>query len=347
MLEGLFDELELQWARHKKRGPTRVIDFLGMLLVNLPERGLEVISLTRERQSALEVLIDKWLQRRPWVTDGDVTEHASAEPRELASLLGTLVFCSEVIPGGRTYMQGMLRQFAGLEVDWIRGRVRYARGRWRAVPLSDGFWRDLSWWRSALRCANCIPFRVQEVGVAAVVGTDASDYACGELVWLDGAREEMVLTFTDAERRRPINFRELLGVVRLVERWGARLEGRTLLIDIDNTAAVGSTDAWFSRAEDMQELVRRLLDVAQRFRLTIRPVHTPGELLHRPDQTSRGDQVEEPRLRFRQAAFRQLEGRYGPFSELLGAEHEFGSRGSADREALWLHPTFRTVATAL
>ena len=33
-LEALFEELELQWAVHKRRGPARVIEFLGMLLVN-------------------------------------------------------------------------------------------------------------------------------------------------------------------------------------------------------------------------------------------------------------------------------------------------------------------------
>ena len=41
-----------------------------------------------------------------------------ADPRELASFLGKLVFVSQVVKGGRTYMQGMLSQFKGLVVDW-------------------------------------------------------------------------------------------------------------------------------------------------------------------------------------------------------------------------------------
>ena len=92
-------------------------------------------------------------------------------------------------------MQSMLRQFAGLEVDWMRGRVRYVRGDWRQVELRAGFWRDLSWWRSALEASNCSPMTRPSAGTAATVGTDASDRACGELVWIDGAREEMVLRF--------------------------------------------------------------------------------------------------------------------------------------------------------
>ena len=196
-------------------------------------------------------------------------------------------------------MQAMLRQFAGMEVDWLRGTVRYLRGISQAgVDLTAGFWRDLVWWQSALQEAHCRPMRPPAGGVAAIIGTDASDLACGELAWIDGAREEMVLRFTPAERRRPINFRELLGVLRLVERWGERLRGCTLLIDIDNTAAVGATSGLYSRSEDMQELVRRLHALASLHHLTLRPVHTPGEMLQRPDQTSRGAAVEEPRVRF-------------------------------------------------
>ena len=151
-------------------------------------------------------------------------------------------------------MQGMLRQFAGLEVDWVHGRVRTSGGAWGKVELNPSFWRDLAWWSSAIAVAQCKPMKAPPPGIAAVTGTDASDLACGELVWLDGAREEVVMLFTQAERRRPINFRELLGVYRLLDRWGARLAGKTVLVDIDNTATVGATAGMFSSAEDMQEL---------------------------------------------------------------------------------------------
>ena len=72
-------------------------------------------------------MIDGWLRRRP--PDG---ETAQSEPREVAQLLGHLVFISDVVPGGRTYLQAIPRQFRGLEVDWARGAVRHVHGRWRA-----------------------------------------------------------------------------------------------------------------------------------------------------------------------------------------------------------------------
>ena len=81
--------------------------------------------------------------------------------------------------------------------------------------------------------SDCSPLSVPSGGDLAVVGSDASDFACGELVWLDGLREETRLVFTKAERRRPINFRELRGSLRALEVYGERLRGRTVLIELD------------------------------------------------------------------------------------------------------------------
>ena len=98
-----------------------------------------------------------------------------------------------------------------------------------------------------------------ETPAAAVMGTDASGWGSGQLVWLDGGREEGQLRFTGAEIWRPINWRELSGIVRAVELFGARLSGRTVLMESDNMAAKCSAAMkGASHALDMQELVRRL-----------------------------------------------------------------------------------------
>jgi hypothetical protein len=183
VLDELLKEFGLTGAPHKERGPCRVIEFLGMLLVNTSDR--QCVALTEKRQTKLATLIDEWLARRG--EEGGET----SPPRELASLLGQLVFASEMVPGGRTYMQAMLSQFKGLRVDWLRGTVRsVVSDSPGPVELRPGFWRDLLWWRSALGRANCSPLRSPPLGELAIVGSDASDFACGELVWLHGAREE-------------------------------------------------------------------------------------------------------------------------------------------------------------
>jgi len=342
----LLQELGLEYSPLKTRGPARVMEFLGFLLCNTPD--FRCISLTSKRQTKLLALIDEWAALEPSAGQAALR----VEPVPLASLLGQLVFSSEVIPGSRVYMQAMLSQFRGLEVDWARGLVRHVSSAWTRVQVAEGFWRDLHWWRSALQRQNCLPFARPVVGEIAIVGTDASDYACGELIWLDGGREETVLVFTSAERRRPINFRELRGTLRALELWGARLRGRLVLVETDNTVGHESLRQLRSRAEDMQELVRRIHELSLEHGFSIRSVHTPGVMLIRPDQTSRGASPEEPRLRLSSEAFGRLESRYGPFDEFLGPERELVSLSPSDVEGrlfrrLWAHPTFDTVGSTL
>ena len=340
----LLIELGLPYAPHKTRGPTRVIEFLGFLLSNID--GQRCSSLTESRQKKLEKLISDWLAYEP--APGRPPE--DADPKELASFLGNLVFASEVIPGGRVYMQAMLLQFKGLEIDWARGLVRSLHSPWRRVTLLEGFWRDVHWWRSALRRRNCLPFSKPQLGELAVVGTDASDFACGELVWLDGTREEVTLVFTHAERRRPINFRELRGTLRALEVWGPRLRGRTILIETDNGFGHAVLSKMKSKSEDAQELVRRIHHLSLVYDLTLRSVHTPGKMLIRPDQTSRGASPSEPRLRLTRDGFAPLEQRFGPFDEYLGAERELRSQSDLSQrrfKRLWAHPDYDTVGSTL
>ena len=172
----LLAKLGLPYAPHKACGPTRVIEFLGFLLVNSPRQ--QCIALTASRQQRMVTMIDGWLRRRP--PDG---ETAQSEPREVAQLLGHLVFISDVVPGGRTYLQAIPRQFRGLEVDWARGAVRHVHGRWRADVARRRLLASpcVVAQRDRMRRANCTPMASPAVGEAAVTGSDASDYACVEL----------------------------------------------------------------------------------------------------------------------------------------------------------------------
>ena len=72
-----------------------MIEYLGFLLSNV--EGQRCSALTDSRQRKLEKLIDDWLAYEP--SPGRPPE--DADPKELASFLGHLVFASEVIPGGR------------------------------------------------------------------------------------------------------------------------------------------------------------------------------------------------------------------------------------------------------
>ena len=344
-LEVEFLARGIQWAPHKKRGPCRCIEFLGLLICNT--EGLRGITITRKRRAKLIEAIEAWIALEP--DEGDLT----TDPRELASFLGKLVFVSQVVQGGRTYMQGMLSQFKGLVVDWQRGQVRPTAGKWQDLSVSPAFWRDLRWWRGHLDQRSLAPLDGTGRAAEAVLsGTDASNWGTGQVLWLDGAREEASLRFTHAERRRPINWRELLGIVRVCEVGGGRLRGKTVLVETDNMAARGAASKFSSKAADMQELVRRLLRLSETYGFTLKVTHTPGEKLDRPDQTSRGDAIEESRFRLRGGEFARLSGRYGPFSSFIGAERELkqGDRSEAPvagPRRMWVHPTAATVGSAL
>ena len=349
ILEQVLFELGMEWAPHKQRGPCSCIEFLGLLIANFEE--VCCLSISKKRQSKLQGMLDEWMAKRP------KKGVYRADPTELAKLLGTLVFASQVVPGGRVYMQGMLSQFSGLEVDWRRGEVRARGGSWSRMEVTGRFWRDLEWWSECLAERNCMDLRDgalasdwARVRESALTGTDASNWGTGQVAWIDGGKEEARLCFGLAEKRRSINWRELLGIVRVIELYGAQLGGRCVLIETDNTSALGAAEGLHSKSEDMQELVRRILELAEKHDIRLRFTHTPGVKLLRPDQTSRGDPVEEPRARLRLHDYERLSVRFGPFTEFLGAErqHSQGGRLTDDSPSrLWTHPTFTTVGSAM
>ena len=124
-----------------------------------------------------------------------------------------------------------------------------------------------------------------------------------------------------------------------------------MLIECDNMAAVGASRKLASKSEDMQELVRRLLRLSEKYAFRLKITHTLGVKLDRPDQTSRGNAAEEPRAHLSAAAFASVEARRGAFSSYLGAEREHGRSphlaGPQDAPRLWAHPTYNTVGSAL
>jgi hypothetical protein len=343
LLEEEFAERGIQWAPHKKRGPCECIEFLGLLICNM--EGVRGVTITRKRLAKLLAEMEGWSARAP----AGVGE-LEVDPTELASLLGKLVFASQVVRGGRVYMQGMLSAFKGLVVDWRRGAVAPVGGKWGAMSVGEAFWRDLRWWRMHLEQRSLTPFDTVPMGEGVLSGTDASGWGTGQILWLDGGREEHRLRFTAAEKRRPINWRELLGIWRICAMGGERLRGKVLLVETDNMSAKDATRKLASKAADMQELIRRIYRLAERHGFQLRVTHTPGVKLDRPDQTSRGDATEEPRMRLRVGEWDQVVGRWGPFDGLIGAEREHGQPvrevGREDTR-LWSHPTLATVGSAL
>ena len=341
LLDGILLEFGIEKSEAKSRGPAKLMIFLGLALSCV--EGHCGIALPEDKEASLSSVLSDWLSRSP---AGEVD--VEVDPLDLARLLGKMLFASPLIEGSRVHMQSMLAQFAGLVVDWQRGTVSIGR-EWKVMTVDASFWRDLEWWREVFSRGNAVRAEKAERKVAAISGTDASDWGTGQLVWIDGEREEVQLRFTECEKSHSINWRELLGIWRILQTWGERLAGRLLLIEADNMVAIRVSRTGHSRKGDMQELVLRILEAARRFGIELKLVHTPGALLIRPDLTSRGDLVREPRQRLKVEAFRVLESRFGPFTGFLGAEREFafGSSDTAQTARLFAHASSDTVGSLL
>ena len=136
-----------------------------------------------------------------------------------------------------------------------------------------------------------------------------------------------------------------------------------MLIETDNIVSHFTAEKMTSKASDMQELLRRLLERCEMYDITLRSAHTPGKLLYRPDELSRGDGAVAPRQRLRRGWFQPMERAWGGFDELLGREaghpsgfpragschdnHTSQTAQSGSGVALWAHPTFASVGSAM
>ena len=333
-------ELGVQVAPWKTEGPTRVVDFLGLTVCNLPQQ--RSISLPRDKQLKLLAKIDQYLEHsRP----GD-----RAEPKELASLLGLLNFAALVVEPGQVFLDRLYAHFKGAIIDWKRGTVRID-GRGTQLILSQEFFSELRWWRENVERRCSIPLlRPDRPADAIVTGTDASDLGCGAVAWLAGSREETQHLFNSFEKAQPINFRELVGATRIIQMWGPRLQGRRLLLETDNMATMWCVRRRKARTALMAEQLRRLYAVAARWDIEVTIVHTPGVHLIRPDAISRGTAPAPPRQRLRKRVFDEVARAWGPFSDGMGAELEHASAlGLAPPPTTnsWIHPAFHTVAATL
>ena len=222
LLDGILLEFGIEKSEAKSRGPAKLMIFLGLSLSCV--EGHCGIALPEDKEASLSNVLDDWLSRSP---AGEVD--VEVDPLDLARLLGKMLFASPLIEGSRVHMQSMLAQFAGLVVDWQRGTVSIGR-ECKIMTVDASFWRDLEWWREVFSRDNAVRAEKAEREVAAISGTDASDWGTGQLVWIDGEREEVQLRFTECEKSHSINWRELLGIWRILQTW-VRTISRQALAD--------------------------------------------------------------------------------------------------------------------
>lgn len=287
-MDKVASEMGVDLAPHKSVGPVQIIEWLGLLLDARAGKKPSLRLPEGKRKNYLEELVK-------FRSTFYKCERAPA--REMAGILGRLNFACKAVYGGMMFMSRMWDRFRGVLIDWGRGSVKIANGV-RDLQLDSEFWLDLEWWIGCLSKPAHMLLRADDDCVWEVrSGTDGSDWGSGQFVIMDGEEERMQCEWTPAEKSKPINWRELNGVLRMLKKWGARLKGAKLWMAVDNMTTFELLKRFRVSAPEMAELLRRIHKLCSEFEIYLVVVHVPGVDLTVPDEMSRESAVVEPKQR--------------------------------------------------
>ena len=278
--------------------------------------------------------------------------------RRLAEVLGKLNFASKAVPGGAFFMARMWDRFRGVVIDWGRGVVRIIDGV-RDVKVDSEMWKDLEWWQVMLSQVTGIPLVDDESHRWLVrSGTDGSDWGSGQFVILHGEKEELQCCWTSDEVKKPINWREMNGALRILREWGPRMRGCVLWMAVDNLVSVNLLQHFRVTAPELAELMRRIYRLCAKFSIKLKVQHVAGVDLILPDTMSRELCAMEPRQRLTLREFNRVVFFTGRPTSYLGRERdhvdvatldalrsevESGSRSRVD----WFNPQYNQTALFL
>ena len=298
-----FDEHGLQYSEKKNVWPARQGDYVGVAL----DTDTCVASVTEAKAArygaALDELVEEALGR------GDVSRRA------LASVIGKLVWAGEVAPELRVLLAPCywdLRAFTEAPVlgaEWdpaVRVRLgadavaalrraravlddrRRLRRRW--YPHADrrlaGFWKG----QVVDSHAYMDQHHRTSHGVTVCTG-DASGDQGATVTMLDPLEGELreVWHYSPEESapQQSSNYRELDTVLKVVELWGERLEGRRVLVRSDNSTAVSVANRKGTNSANLLGLSERLVEGCARHDIDLAAIHIPGEENLLADRLSR------------------------------------------------------------
>jgi hypothetical protein len=348
LFERLMKDINCPISPHKTQAPSKVFSWLGVevdlrkghMCFRLPGTKLRSI------RNALDKFYDEYIDKR------------FCSPLALATLVGRLAFCSQVLSGGKAFLRRLYDKIKFASIDWRTGEVLKVWGN-KPIPLDEEVWDDVTWWRKNVMLRNhTAMFPDSETRCVLSAGTDASDWGMGGQVTISNADEEFRIEFTEFERSLPINWRELAAVAVLCEKWGSRWRGARVCVHVDNMATVNAISRGSSRSAPMMELLRRLSQAQMHHGFTLEIEHISGVVHLRSDDLSRKD-IETPpvapriRLDERHSVLSEL--LYGGIDISLGAEFEpsQGCQGShttvqdAVGKRIWCHPRWDEIPKAM
>ena len=176
------------------------------------------------------------------------------------------------------------------------------------------------------------------------------------LLHIDGEIEESAFPWVESEVGRPINWRELWCLVKLVKQWGHRLAGCHLDLETDNIVSYQVLGKLRAIDSHLMELVRRFYALLEQHHITFSIRHTPGVDLLRPDALSRrlGDLPLPPRQAIKPEFMQPYLDALGQVTHSLGAEISQHTRAPLEQLQQWegkavifMHPRHSHITQAL
>lgn len=253
-------------SAEKVEGPARILSFLGITI----DLDANQIRLDETKLSATKALIKQWLNR------------TTCTLKELDSLAGSLYWTTKVVRGGRTFLRRI--------VDEKCKRIIIANRKRGPQPISEETREDLRWWDRFLTKFNgvtAIPDSEWTPGSpspdnnpkAWTLATDAcadgfgarwnNHYISGQ--WTAHQRQ-----LAQRDKGLAISTLELAAIVIAANTWGKQWQGKRILIECDNTAAVSAINTGSCHNQLLMSLTRELWYVCCRFEFELRAVHIPG-----------------------------------------------------------------------
>lgn len=280
-VQALGLELGLAFQPAKTEGPCTSITFLGLELDSIAMEA----RLPADKLSFLRALLSDWVDR------------PSASLRDTQSLIGYLMFCSQVIPHSRTFLRRLLDFSSSF-------RSSAPTVRRRLPPAARA---DLRWWLDYALSWNGVSVLALDPSPL-LVCTDASGTLGIGGWWLDRWFSE---SLPARHVSKDIQFKEAYAVLHALRCWGAEWRGRHVRFGVDNQAVVFALrSGWIDSANTMAVL-RRIAMLAASLALTFEVVWVPTKENAMADALSR---LDLPRFRSLAPLARQSPSRPPPSS---------------------------------
>ena len=301
-LVGSFEEVqEFMWLLHefvvflgfevnadKCEGPGQCLEFLGIELSTADE--VCTASISGDRMLVVQAKVDEI--RRLGSLGG-----AQVPRTKLEGLLGLLAFCGQVVHGLSLYTR-----FSHALLTQCKARF---------LHLSDKVVQDLKVICTVIRLYNGRKVRLDRLEVKwEWFSTDASTgIGMGAVLdkrwfavtwdWLKSQPQEVFFPFRPGcPQSSDIGYLELFTLYWALVLWGKYIEGKSVVVHIDNTCVIGQLEKWWGPSEYIP-LLRQIFFLCVQHDIRLLPTYITSKDNVYSDLLSRG-QVAEFKRRFRE-----------------------------------------------